>query len=148
MATQKANETGHVTSVTKSAPKRSTTKAAVKKPVAAAKHGSAAKPGAAAELPPTGELSKKELLDRLVAESGMKKSEARTALNALLSVMHGAFSEGKSISAAPLGKIKLTRRKQTPNGELAVLRVKLRSPDDKGQKEPGADPVADSREER
>ena len=141
MATQKPGP-----SAGKPAPKRSTTKAAVKKPVAAAKHVASAKPSTAAELPLTGELSKKDLLERLVTESGMKKGEARNALNALLNVLHGALSEGKSISAAPLGKIKLTRRKQTPNGELAVLRVKLRDADTKASGKPGTDPVADSSE--
>ncbi|MFK7752550.1 MAG: hypothetical protein AB8B51_08365 [Sedimentitalea sp.] len=61
-------------------------------------------------------------------ESGMKKGEARHAVDAMLIVLHGAINEGLDIAAAPLGKIKIVRKKETPNGELAVLRVKLRDP--------------------
>jgi len=117
----------------KAAPRRSTTKAAVRKPVAAKASAAseAIKPAAKKEkqgpFTATGELGKKELLEKVVAESGLKKGDARTALNAMLKVLHGALAEGKDISAAPLGKLRIARKKQTPNGELAVLRVKLKS---------------------
>ncbi|WP_298290768.1 HU family DNA-binding protein [uncultured Litoreibacter sp.] len=107
----------------KTAPKRSTTKAAIKKPTAAAK---ATKAAVEEKAVSTGELSKKELVERMVLESGMKKGDARRALEAVLGVVRSAIIEGKDISAAPLGKIKIARKKQTPNGELAVLRVKLK----------------------
>lgn len=116
------------------APKRSTTKAAIKKPVAAM-----AKAAAPKTLAATGEVTKKELLEQIVAETGMKKSEARVALNATLSALHGAITQGKNVSAAPLGKLRITRRKETPNGELVVLRLKLKQ-DGKGAKDPVAEP--------
>lgn len=123
----------------KAAPLRSTTKAAVRKPVAAKASASSLTPAAPKAIKPAakkekqaqftavGELGKKELLEKIVAESGLKKGDARIALNAMLKVLHGALSEGKDISAAPLGKLRIARKKQTPNGELAVLRVKLKS---------------------
>lgn len=147
MATQKPIPTQAGTSST-GAPKRSSTKAAVKKPIAASKHlatsTSAKTSDAALTSGQAGELSKKELLEAVVAESGMKKGEARRALDAVLSVMHGALSEGKDISAAPLGKIKIARKKQTPNGELAVLRVKLKTPGGTAPPKARKDPVADT----
>ncbi len=113
-------------------PKRSTTKAAIKKPVAAAKPKALkpAKPPAPKPKPLTknAELSKRQLLDRIVTESGMKKGDARTVLDAVLSGLRDAIADGHDIAASPLGKIKLVRKKETPNGELAVLRVKLKDP--------------------
>jgi DNA-binding protein HU-alpha len=118
------------------APKRSTTKAAIKKPVAAAKPKAlkpAQPPVPKAKIKPkpltkNAELSKRQLLDRIVTESGMKKGDARTVLDAVLSGLRDAIADGHDIAASPLGKIKLVRKKDTPNGELAVLRVKLKDP--------------------
>lgn len=124
------------------APKRSRTKAAITKPVAAAKAARVVPATAAAP----NELNKKALVERFMTESGMKKGEARKAVDAMLTVLHGAIGEGMDIAAAPLGKIKIVRKKETPNGELAVLRVKLRSADKMPM--PGADKqgVADAAE--
>ena len=134
MAATRSSTKSKTTAEKKATPRRSSTKAAVKKPVAAKTKtaapkavNSAAKNTAEPKFASAGELGKKELLERLVAESGLKKGDARTAMNALLKVLHGALSEGKDISAAPLGKLRIARKKPTPNGELAVLRVKLKA---------------------
>lgn len=74
------------------------------------------------------EISKKELIERLVENADMKKGEARRALDAVLSVLNGALAEGANISAAPLGKIKIARTKDTATGQLVVCRVKLKGP--------------------
>lgn len=76
--------------------------------------------------PEAPEISKKELLERVVDESGMKRSDVRQVLDATLRVLGTAIGEGATIAAAPLGKIKVTRSKETPNGKLAVCRVKLK----------------------
>lgn len=111
------------------APKRSTTKAAIKKPVAAAKAVTPIKVVAPAKKPVNNdEINKRELVERIVLESGMKKGDARRAVDAVLGAVAKAISEGKDIAAAPLGKLRVVRKKQTPNGELAVLRVKLKDP--------------------
>jgi len=67
--------------------KRSTTKAASAKPVAAIKSrtfkpAQPPKPNAKAKNSKNVELSKQELLERIITESGMKKGEARAALDA------------------------------------------------------------------
>ncbi len=111
------------------APKRSKTKAAIKKPVAAAKSVTPIKVLAPeADKNDATEINKRELVERVAVQSGMKKGEARKAVDAVLGAIGKTISEGKGIAAAPLGKMKLVRKKQTPNGELAVLRVKLKDP--------------------
>lgn len=72
------------------------------------------------------EIKKGEILDRLVARTGMKKGDARSALDAVLGVLGEALDEGADMSLAPLGKIKIARTKDTPNGKMVVCRVKLK----------------------
>ncbi|MEM9584051.1 MAG: HU family DNA-binding protein [Pseudomonadota bacterium] len=124
------------------APKRSTTKAAIKKPVAAkaAPPIKVVPPAPAAQE--SAEINKREFVERVVAHSGMKKGEARRAVDAVLGALNKAISEGKGVAAAPLGKMKLVRKKQTPNGELAVLRVKLKDAEKAAQKAAAAAAIA------
>lgn len=75
------------------------------------------------------ELTKKELIERMVEQTEMKKGDARRALDAVLTVLGGALAEGANMSAAPLGKIKIARTKDTKNGQLVVCRIKLKKPE-------------------
>ncbi|GFE63684.1 HU family DNA-binding protein [Litoreibacter roseus] len=131
----------------KAAPRRSTTRATAKKPEAAAKPREVKKTvvstknvavhsaeGASVQNAPDRassgiEVRKGDLVDRMMAASGMKKGEARRALEASLAVLGAALREGHDINAAPLGKIKITRQKETQNGRLAICRVKLKKAD-------------------
>ena len=72
------------------------------------------------------EVSKKELIERVAERMGTKKSDARLSLDTVLSVLGDALANGADISAAPLGKIKVTRSKETANGTMVVCRVKLK----------------------
>ncbi|WP_425454427.1 hypothetical protein [Litoreibacter meonggei] len=58
----------------------------------------------------------------------MKKGDARRALEATMAAMSDALREGNNLSLAPLGKMKISRTKDTPNGKLVVLRIKLKDP--------------------
>lgn len=130
---------------TKTKSLRSKTKAVSTRPTAARK--TTAKPKlVAVESPksteaPRKELTKKDLIERIVTESGMKKGEVRTALDATLTVLRQALREGSDIAAAPLGKLKIAREKETPNGKLVVCRVKLKDPTPTGSKDPFAKPA-------
>ena len=72
------------------------------------------------------EISKKELIERLARDTDMKKGDARRALDAVLGVFREALAEGSDIAAAPLGKIKIARTKETATGQLVVCRIKLK----------------------
>ncbi len=112
---------------------RSATKAA-RKPVKSARSAVAApakelakdtsaKPGTDAGE----DMRKKELIDRVAAKSGLKRGVAKQALEASLAVLGEVLAEGRSISAPPLGKLKVVRQKDTPNGKMAVVRVKFKT---------------------
>ena len=114
--------------------KRSTTRAASTTPKAAAKTAPKATVVSTKAAPASGmssdapELTKKEMVARMVAQSGMKKGDARRGLEATMAALSDALREGNNLSLAPLGKIKIARSKDTPNGRLVVLRVKLKDP--------------------
>jgi len=134
-----------VRSSTKAVSKRPAgTKAAASKPAkesAASAKSSAEKAKLAtfssnrAPEPEPREIPKKELVQRMMDETGMKAGDARRALDATLKVLADGLREGANISAAPLGKIRITRSKETANGDLVVCRIKLKklTPGDGGK---------------
>jgi len=77
---------------------------------------------------PLPELKKKELVDMVVARSGIKKRDAKPAVEAALAVMGEALSEGRELNIIPFGKLKVTRMKKGGNGQIISARV--RQPED------------------
>ncbi|SFR48205.1 HU family DNA-binding protein [Litoreibacter janthinus] len=115
--------------------KRSTTRAASTTPKAAAKTAPKATVVSTKSVNPdvsitadAPEWTKKEMVARMVAKSGMKKGDARRALEATMDALADALREGNNLSLPPLGKIKIARTKDTPNGKMVVLRAKLKEP--------------------
>lgn len=81
-------------------------------------------------------LRKKELIDLVVERSGAKKKDAKPAIEAMLAVLGEALAEGRELNLRPLGKVKVTRQAEKPNGTVLVCRVR--------QPKPGAPESADS----
>ncbi|SER97896.1 DNA-binding protein HU-alpha [Tranquillimonas rosea] len=72
------------------------------------------------------ELKKKDLIDRVVAASGVKKRDAKPAVEATLAVLGEALSEGRDLNLPPLGKTKINNVKDKANAR--VLNLRLRRP--------------------
>lgn len=133
-----AKSTTPDTKKTTTKPARSKTRAAATKPRAVRNTAktvvakSVTEPTKSVEMakpdPERVEISKKELIERLVRDTDMKKGDARRALDSVLGVLREALAEGSDIAAAPLGKIKIARTKDTATGQLVVCRVKLKDP--------------------
>ncbi|MFU8865568.1 MAG: HU family DNA-binding protein [Rhodobacterales bacterium] len=70
------------------------------------------------------ELKKRELLERVVTRSGVKKRDAKLVVEAMLAVMGEALAEGEELNLPPFGKLKINRVKESPNGR--ILNCKLR----------------------
>ena len=73
---------------------------------------------------PDTEVRKRELIDRVAQRSGMKKRDVKPMVEAMLSVMGQALSDGEELNLQPFGKLRVARRKDLANGQ--VLTVKLR----------------------
>lgn len=133
---------------------------------AKASAGSAAQPGpkAAGKTPAApaaaaGVLRKRELLAEAVARSGVRKKEAKPAIEAALALLGEAVAEGRGLDLPGFGKLRLNRSIQRSNGAVHVCR--LRQPDGgagstaagakenrPGGKDSSPDPLAEPAEDR
>ncbi|WP_245723249.1 HU family DNA-binding protein [Lutimaribacter saemankumensis] len=88
------------------------------------------------------EMKKKELIDVVVKRSGIKKKDAKPVVEAMLAVLGEELARGREMNVKPLGKVKINRIKQLPNGR--VVMCKLRQND--APATPAKDPLADAAE--
>lgn len=70
------------------------------------------------------ELKKKELIDEVVARSGVRKKFAKPAIEAMIDILGEAISDGREVNLQPLGKIKLQRTKDTSNARITVVKIR------------------------
>ncbi|WGW02588.1 HU family DNA-binding protein [Tropicibacter oceani] len=73
---------------------------------------------------PTVEMKKKELIDLVVERSGVKKRDAKPAIEAALAILGQALAEGRPLNLKPLGKVKVANIK--PKDNALVLNVRVR----------------------
>lgn len=110
--------TGAVAKSTKSSPSK-TTKAATAPAAASAKAA-----GAVAQEP----LRKKELIDAVVARSGIKKRDAKPVVEAMLAELGETLSKGRELTLPPLGRVHINRSKTVENGKVIILKMRQKKP--------------------
>ncbi|MEQ5872182.1 HU family DNA-binding protein [Sagittula sp. NFXS13] len=81
-------------------------------------------------LVPQPEVKKKELVEAAVARSGVKKRDAKLAIEAALAVLGKALAEGRDLNLLPLGKLKVTGMKRNGNGH--IINARVRQPEESG----------------
>lgn len=69
-------------------------------------------------------LKKKELIDMVVARSGVKKRDAKPAIEAALAILGETLSEGRALNLPGFGKLKVMRMKKGDNGQIINARVR------------------------
>ncbi|WP_299414570.1 HU family DNA-binding protein [uncultured Sulfitobacter sp.] len=92
--------------------------------------GITAEPSVVETLSPvvvSNELGKKELFELVVARSGMKKKDVKPVVEAMLAVLGDAFAEQREMNLQPLGKMKVQRGKELPDGRALVLKLRQKS---------------------
>jgi len=99
-----------------------------------------ADPGPRAAPPPDRFLRKKELIDRVVTQSGLKKKDVKPVVEATLAVLGEALSKQEPMNLQPFGKLLVNRRKQQPNAEVLITRIRRPR---QSVEEDGKDPLAD-----
>ena len=82
-------------------------------------------------VPPV--LRKKELIERVVARSGIKKKDAKPVIEAMLSVLGEALASGEDLNLQPLGKVMVKRVKELANAKVMVTRIRQRNAADDGK---------------
>lgn len=70
------------------------------------------------------DLRKKELIDRVVERSGLKKRDAKPAVEAALAILGETLAGGQGWNLPPLGKLRLNRSEDKGNGRVIVCRIR------------------------
>jgi len=69
-------------------------------------------------------LGKRELIDRVVVASGIKKRAAKPVIEAVLRELGDAFSRGDTLNLQPFGKGIVKNHKDLENAEVIEVRVR------------------------
>ena len=69
-------------------------------------------------------LGKRELIDRVVASSGIKKKAAKPVIEAMLKELGDVLSRGDNLNLHPFGKAIVKTRKSLANAEIVELRLR------------------------
>ncbi|SFQ56646.1 DNA-binding protein HU-alpha [Roseivivax halotolerans] len=95
-------------------------------------------------LPPSQQpdLKKRELVDKIVKRTGIKKKDVKPVIEEALQILGDALSEGRELNLKPFGKMKVQRVKDVQNGQVLV--TKVRQPDETPKA--AADPLAEPAE--
>jgi DNA-binding protein HU-alpha len=70
------------------------------------------------------ELKKKELLDLIVARSGIKKKDAKPVVEAMLAVLGETVASGRELNLQPLGKLRINRTEIKENGKVIICKLR------------------------
>ncbi|WP_245540878.1 HU family DNA-binding protein [Octadecabacter antarcticus] len=91
-------------------------------------------------------IKKPEFIDRVMAETGLKKKDVKPVVEAMLAVLGRALIAGEELIVPPLGKVMINRSKQVANA--TIINIKLRHPNGNRVKNnaPDADPIVETLE--
>ena len=69
-------------------------------------------------------MRKKELIDTVVARSGIKKRDAKPVIEAMLAVLGSAISDGRDLNLHPMGKLKVNRTKTGKGSKIMICKLR------------------------
>jgi len=72
-------------------------------------------------------VRRKELVDRIVENSGMKPNAVKNALDAVLKEVGDALSAGEALNLPALGRVSVNRRKELDDGEVLICKIRRRN---------------------
>ena len=81
------------------------------------------------------EMKKRELVDAVVKRSGVKKKDARQVVDAMLAVLGESLADSRELNLQPLGRLKVTRVKQTNGGQVMICKLRQNGGAEKADKE-------------
>ena len=80
--------------------------------------------GVTAEVPGIDALRKRDLINDVVIKSGIKKKFAKPVVEAMLVALGEAIADGRPLNLPPMGKLKVTKEKETPNAKIVTCRIR------------------------
>ncbi|SPJ27178.1 HU family DNA-binding protein [Falsiruegeria mediterranea] len=85
------------------------------------------------------EMKKRELIDLVVDRAGIKKKDAKPAIEAALAVLGEAIASGRELNLQPLGKLRINRVEEKDNGRVIVCKLRQSNSTGPDEKEPLAE---------
>ncbi|WP_298911754.1 HU family DNA-binding protein [uncultured Roseobacter sp.] len=73
-------------------------------------------------------LRKKELIESVVARTGLKKRDAKPVVEAMLAELGESLAAGRSLNLPPLGRVRINREKTLANGRVMIVKVRQTNP--------------------
>ncbi len=70
------------------------------------------------------ELTKKELIDAVVAQTGAKKKDVKPTLEAALAVLGDAIAADRELNLEPFGKLRIQKVKETPTARVTIAKLR------------------------
>jgi nucleoid DNA-binding protein len=70
-------------------------------------------------------LTKKDLVARAVEITGVKKKDARPAVEAALQVVLSALAEGNEVNVPPYGTIRIVKEKAIKGGKMITAKIRI-----------------------
>lgn len=72
-------------------------------------------------------VQKRDFVDRVVAATGVKKSEARPIIEATLEQLGAALESGQTLAVPPLGRARVNLEKDQRGGHVITLRLRRKA---------------------
>lgn len=98
-----------------------------KTPAAKAAPKATPAPVAAKDNAPVTMVRRKEMVERIVASSGLKPNAVKTVLDSVLIELGGALSAGEGLDLHPFGKITVNRSKVVGNKEILICKLRRKT---------------------
>jgi nucleoid DNA-binding protein len=73
-------------------------------------------------------IRKKEFIERIVTETGAKRSDVRLISDAVLKVLGDTLSSGEGFALPPLGRARIARQIDKTGGEVLVIKLRRNTP--------------------
>jgi hypothetical protein len=73
-------------------------------------------------------FQKKQLIDAVVASSGVKKKAVRPVVDAVLAEIASALARGEGLSVPPLGKLTVGKTREGVRNDVLVLKLRRPKP--------------------
>lgn len=70
------------------------------------------------------DLRKRDLIDLVVARSGIKKKDAKPVVEAMLAVLGETIASGQELNLQPLGKLRINRVEEKSNARVIVCKLR------------------------
>ncbi|MEM9710193.1 MAG: HU family DNA-binding protein [Pseudomonadota bacterium] len=81
-----------------------------------------------AEEPSAQTLRKRDLIERLTAETGLKRRDVRAVTEALLAALGESVAKGESLSLEPFGKLRVARSAEGTGSRTHTCKLRQKNP--------------------